>query len=94
MKNRMTHQILVVSDNSKTHAEFLCETIKYELNMESFSFEQVDCIYKDTVDLLDLNIYSMIITNSIDVHQQYESILINSFPSQEDISYIRNCLLT
>ncbi|MGL4642731.1 MAG: helix-turn-helix domain-containing protein [Vagococcus fluvialis] len=94
MKNRMTHQILVVSDNSKTHAEFLCETIKYELNMESFSFEQVDCIYKDTLDLLDLNIYSMIITNSIDVHQQYESILINSFPSQEDISTIRNCLLT
>ncbi|MFW7374200.1 helix-turn-helix domain-containing protein [Vagococcus fluvialis] len=94
MKNRVNHHILVVSDNSKKHAEFMCECIKYELNIETLSFEQVDCIFKDTIEYLDLNIYSFIVTNSIYIHNKYDSILINSFPSQADVSKIKKHLLT
>lgn len=94
MMNKLNHHILVVSDNSKAHAEFLCQSIKSELNIDIISFKQVDCIYKDMIEFLDLNMYSFIITNSIDIHNKYESTLINSFPSQTDISMIKKHLLS
>lgn len=93
MKNRTSQHVLIISDNSKNHAEFICKTIQTELNMEPISFNHVDCIYKDAAYKMDLNSYEIIITNSFLIHQKVDSILINSFPSTSDIEKIRNSLL-
>lgn len=93
MENRLTQHVLMVSDNSKAHAKFLCERIQMELNMAPDSLQHVQCIYKEEIDKIDIHSYELIITNSISINQSFDSILINSFPVLDDIEKIKQKLI-
>lgn len=93
MENRLTQHILIISDNSKAHAEFLCERIQTELNLAPSSSQHVKCIYKEDLVMIDIHSYDLIITNSIPINEKIESILINSFPTFADLQKIKKNLI-
>lgn len=93
MENKYQQHVLIVSENSKKHAEFLLRCIKGELTTESISFDHVHCIDEASIETVDIDLYSLIITNSTSIHQNYKAILVNSFPSDYDIDVIKNYIL-
>lgn len=90
---KFDQKILIISDHSKKHAEFLFNVIQTQLNIAPSYFSQVVCISSTRIEEFDLAEFQIIMTNSFLVNQEYKSFLINDYPSDQNIKELKQFFL-
>lgn len=90
---QFNQKIVIISDHSQKHAEFLFDVIQTKLNIEPNYFRDVSCISSIHLEMYDLKEYDIIMTNSILIYQRHKSFLINDYPSEQNIKELKQFFL-
>ncbi|MFC6346058.1 helix-turn-helix domain-containing protein [Vagococcus carniphilus] len=91
---QLNQPILIVSSYSVDHGYFLLKMIEGQLNIESTYFESVICIHESDLKHYDLDNFQLIISNLALPLESTKYILIQDFPSKNNITSIKNILLS
>ena len=92
IQTQFQKKTLVISNNSQKHAEFLSSIIQTKMNIAPHYFNDINSISKRDMALYDLNSFDLIITNSVEVNQQVNSLLMNDFPTEQNIQELETLL--
>ena len=82
---RLPQKILVISDFSESHADFIAEVLTNNLSAEQDSEILFDYIAKDELTKADLNNYQLFVSNCLLADDQLEVVLIDDYPTYQDI---------
>lgn len=87
--------ILILSNHSIEHAQFLRKVIQNSLSIESHFSEQTNCAYKETLEIDSLTTYHLVISNFSLSTSTSETVFfeINDFPSDNDLKRIKQFML-
>lgn len=91
---QLNQPILIVSSYSVDHGYFLLKMIEGQLNIDSSYFENIICIHESDLKHYDLDNFQLIISNLTLSLETTKYILIQDFPSKENITSIKNFLLS
>lgn len=92
MQIKIKKNVLVISNQSKEHAEFLLKTIRTKLNTGPIYLTNIECTSLEQIQSINLDKYQFIIKNFALPKIDCESILINDFPSDKNIQTIKSLL--
>lgn len=92
LQTQFTHPILIVSNYSVEHSQFLLKMLQGQLNMDPIYFNNVVCIQQNTLSCYSLNQFQLVLTNVELKISHPNCILISDFPKSESIQEIKKNL--
>lgn len=86
---RMNLNLLIVSSLHEQHALFVYDYIKNKLVLNIDNNSIVSCVYTAELENYNVKDYDVIITNSLYVSQNLPSILIDDFPTDQNLDVLK-----
>lgn len=92
LQTKFNQPILIVSNYSVEHSQFLLRMLQSQLNMDPIYFDNAICIQENTLSTYNLDQFQLILTNVELKIDQSNCILISDFPKSKSIKEIKKIL--